>query len=47
MVVDTSAVIAVLFRESGSDRLQEAMQGARSLSLSAASLVEAGVVSTL
>jgi ribonuclease VapC len=44
MVLDTSAVLAVFFREPGADRLEGTMLGARSLSLSAASLVEAGMV---
>lgn len=44
LVVDTSALIAVLNEEPLADRLEEAMKSAASLSLSAASLVEAGIV---
>lgn len=44
MVVDTSALIAYLRGESGSDRLEAALLAADSLWLSAASLVEAGIV---
>lgn len=44
LVVDTSALIAYLKAEPLADRLKEAMKKAQSLSLSAASLVEAGIV---
>jgi ribonuclease VapC len=44
MVVDTSAVIAVLNGEAGSARLEAAMLSARRVVMSAASFVEASVV---
>lgn len=43
-VVDTSALIAYLKAEPSAERLKEAMKSAVSISLSAASLVEAGIV---
>ncbi len=44
MVIDTSAVIAILFAEPTSDRLEDAILDAPRSVLSAASLVEAGLV---
>jgi ribonuclease VapC len=44
MILDTSAVIAILQNESGSDRLITEMEKAGSLKISAASVVEAGIV---
>lgn len=44
MVVDTSAVIAILFAEPPADRLEDAILDAQRPALSAASLVEAGIV---
>lgn len=44
MVLDTSAVIAILQNESGSDRLISEMEKAGSLKISTASVVEAGIV---
>lgn len=44
LAVDTSALIAYLKAEPTAERLKEAMKAAESLSLSAASLVEAGIV---
>lgn len=44
MVVDTSAVVAVLAAEAGWRRLLQAMKDADRLFISAASLVEAGIV---
>ena len=44
MVIDTSAVIAILQSEDGSDRLIDKLENAKVLRISAASLVEAGVV---
>lgn len=43
-MVDTSALIAYLRAEPSAERLKEAMKSALSISLSAASLVEAGIV---
>ncbi len=44
MVVDTSAVVAILLREPGSDRFAEALNEAESLQMSAASVLEVGIV---
>jgi ribonuclease VapC len=44
MVVDTSALIAILNSEPGSRRLQEAMLAVPRLTISAATLVEASIV---
>jgi ribonuclease VapC len=44
MVVDTSALIAVLLREPTADRLSRALDGAPSIRCSVASLVEASMV---
>lgn len=44
MVLDTSAVIAILQNEPGSDHLVEKMEKADSLKISAATVVEAGIV---
>lgn len=44
MVLDTSAVVAILTSEPGSDRLADRVAAARSVSMSAATLVEAGIV---
>ena len=44
MVIDTSAIIAVLQDESESGRLISAMENAKTLRISAATVVEAGVV---
>ncbi len=44
MVLDTSAIIAILQNEPGSDRLVESMEKAGVLRISAASVVEAGIV---
>lgn len=44
MVVDTSAIIAVLTREPGSNKLVRAMDEADSLQISAASVLEVGGV---
>ncbi|HEV2132261.1 MAG TPA: type II toxin-antitoxin system VapC family toxin [Longimicrobiaceae bacterium] len=44
MVVDTSALIAYLKREAEASRVESALMGASRLSISAATLVEAGIV---
>ncbi|MBA4159683.1 MAG: type II toxin-antitoxin system VapC family toxin [Gemmatimonadetes bacterium] len=44
MVVDTSAVIAILFAEPMADRLEDAILGSPRPALSAASLAEASIV---
>ncbi|HEX5610970.1 MAG TPA: type II toxin-antitoxin system VapC family toxin [Solirubrobacterales bacterium] len=44
MILDTSAVIAVLFREKNHERLKEAMSGASVLGIGAPTLLEAGMV---
>lgn len=44
MVVDTSALIAYLNAEPGAERIEAALVSARRLFLSAATLVEAGIV---
>lgn len=44
MVVDTSAVVAILFRESDFDRYALAIEAAETLAISAATVIEAGVV---
>ena len=44
MVVDTSAVIAILTGEAGSDRYVRALDDAESLQISAASVLEVGIV---
>lgn len=44
MVIDTSAIIAVLQDESESERLISKMEHAKTLRISAATVVEAGVV---
>lgn len=44
MVIDTSAVIAILFAESTAERLEAAVLDAKRPVLSAASLVESGIV---
>jgi ribonuclease VapC len=44
MVLDTSAVIAILTSEPGSVQLADRVAAAESLSMSAATLVEAGIV---
>jgi ribonuclease VapC len=44
MVLDTSAVIAILQNEPGSDHLVKAMESAGTLRISAASAVEAGII---
>lgn len=44
MVLDTSAIIAILQNEPEAERLISAMQDAGSLRVSAASVVEAGIV---
>lgn len=44
MVIDTSAVIAILQNEDGSDLLIDKLEHAKVLRISAASLVEAGIV---
>ena len=44
MVIDTSAIIAILQDEKGSDRLIPIIEKADSLKISAATVVEAGIV---
>jgi ribonuclease VapC len=44
MVLDTSAVIAILTSEPGSDQLADRVAAAESLAMSAATLVEASIV---
>lgn len=44
MILDSSAILAVLFRESCSDRLKVALANARSLSIGAPTLAEAKIV---
>ena len=44
MVVDTSVVVAIFFREEGADALNRAIQSAVDPVISAASIVEIGVV---
>lgn len=44
MVLDTSAIIAILFSEPGAHRLEEAVLGASRVVVSAGSRVEAGIV---
>jgi ribonuclease VapC len=44
VVIDTSAVIAVLAQEPEAERLVRAMDAAESLQISAASVLEAGIV---
>ena len=44
MVIDTSAIIAILQDEKGSDRLISLIDKADSLKISAATVVEAGIV---
>lgn len=44
MILDTSAVIAVLRREEGHERLVEAMDGAETLAIGTPTLVETGIV---
>jgi ribonuclease VapC len=44
IVLDTSAIIALLFREPAADLLAEAVGAAASRAISAASVVEAGMV---
>lgn len=44
MVVDTSAIIAILFGEAEADRLIDVLSDADSLFISAATLVEIGIV---
>lgn len=44
MVLDTSAIIAILQDEPGSDRLVDKMEVAGSLKISAATVVETGIV---
>lgn len=44
MVIDTSAILAILLSEPDSDRMQRAIDGADSLRISAASVLEASLV---
>lgn len=44
MVLDTSAIIGIIQNEAEAERLITAMQDAKSLRISAASVVEAGIV---
>jgi ribonuclease VapC len=44
MVVDTSAIVAILTGETGSERLVRALDAAESLLMSAASALEVGIV---
>lgn len=44
MVLDTSAIIAIIQNEPGSDRLVKMIEKADSLKISAATVVEAGIV---
>ena len=44
MIVDTSAVVAILFRESDADRYEEAMAAAPRCRMSVASFAEAAMV---
>jgi ribonuclease VapC len=44
MVVDTSAVVTILLREPGSDRFAKALNEAESLQMSAASVLDVGIV---
>lgn len=46
MILDSSAVIAVLFRERRHERLREAMEGAGTLAIGAPTLFETGMVAT-
>lgn len=46
MILDSSAVIAVLFREKRHERLKEAMAGAGTLAIGAPTLFETGMVAT-
>ena len=43
MIVDTSAVLAILFREADAERFAEAIAGADSARMSAASFLETGI----
>ncbi len=44
MIVDTSAVVAILFREAGHDALLTTLAGARHPGIGAPTLVETGIV---
>ena len=44
MILDTSAMLAILFREPGYEVFEKALAGATKCRLSAASFVEAGIV---
>ena len=44
MVVDTSALLAILFDEADADRFTHALSGAERVTMSAASLLEAGII---
>lgn len=44
MVIDTSALVAILAKEEGSSELSDALESASVRRMSAASLVEAGIV---
>lgn len=44
MILDSSAVVAILFREAGFERLLEALSEAPTVSVGAATLVETGIV---
>lgn len=44
MIVDTSALVAVVFREPGFERIVEALSAAQSIGIGAPTLAETGVV---